>query len=148
MKRIFYQIIVLFVSWEALLIAIAALFFFNPTLLPISVKISKEGIKYLALFPLSCAGFNLFHYPNLLMHGDNKAELLKSWPSYWKLKAHINISIFYTVIFCLISIIPFAIEIPDSWNKAWPFWLASVLGQAINSWSVYKAKITITEITI
>ena len=149
MKKLTYYLLVTFVSFEFLVIAIASLFAFAwtaPTVFVISkINISPESMKFLSLLPSGLAVWVLNKSTTLLFPEKEKNKIFQQWEDYEKLKIHFKVTLFFTVIFSTLAAMPWVFSVDIMKVTYFPFFLSAILGQFIVAHSVYMAQIEINE---
>lgn len=112
-----------------------------------SSSFDSQALQWLALYPLGLAAW-VFQSGSLVLFPSEKADkILHEWPDYWKLKAHFNIGIIYSIFWAVSAATPWTL---GSFNTAYGAisLAASILGASISALSFYQANLTLREILI
>lgn len=149
MKSIGYYIRVITISLEAVALVAAALtyFFAKPFIsnLMLSSTINEELQKYIMLAPIGITVWLLVELRQLVFEDEKTAKLLVSWPSYWKLKAHIFITLVYCCLFSLLAIIPWLTKDGIKNELGFTLFWTGIAGLLIVAATVYMARFAIKE---
>lgn len=149
--RIFYLLRVLFVSAEFLIIAVSSLLaayaLEEVRAFATSMEFNPDLVKFLMIVPAGAIVWIANETRLLLQDDKDTTRLLVRWPDYWKLKAHTNVSMFYAVFFCAMSIIPWASKAGLSTGAGLLFFGCGFVGQSAVMCSIYSARIRLKEIT-
>lgn len=147
--KLLYILRVVFVSLEALLILIGFLVWtrYRSELqtLAVSLQFSEDLIKYLMLLPTSLGLWIVKECRLLLQEDKETIRLLTLWEDYWALKVHVWVSIFYVVIFGLVSIIPWTLKSTITTSIGILIFLVSLLGQCLLAITIFNARILMNE---
>lgn len=148
--KVIYFLRVVLVSIEAFLIFGAAyLLYAHPNLaqsMADEVSITDEMLKYLTFVPVGVAGWIFVESRKLVFEKETMAKLLVSWPDYWKLKAHINATFLFAVVFTLVSFAPWFVKQHLTSGPGFVMFFLGIFGQFAVAASVYFAGFKIQEL--
>lgn len=148
--RALYLLRVVFVSVEALVLAVALLAFFNFRAefewLASSLSVNEEVLKYLMLMPTALAVWVINETRVLLQEDKETILILTDWSDYWRLKIHTWTSLGYAVVFAFMSLIPWAAKSGIETAGGLLLLVSSTLGQLCVAVSVYAARIMVGEL--
>lgn len=148
--RTLYFLRVLVVSVEALVLAtswVCATYFHGALQgFAASLALNEEVLKYLLLLPAGVAAWVANECRMLLQEDKETIRTLTSWPDYWKLKAHVWVSLIYAALFAGISMIPWTAKSGISTGFGLLIFLTSLVGQLYLAIAVYAARIRAKEI--
>lgn len=149
MNKFIYYLLVIFVSFEFLLIAIASFFAFvwtTPVVFIIkNINIAPEAMKYLSLFPCGLAVWVFNKSTNLLLPDKEKNKVFQEWEDYKNLKINFKVTLLYTLLFTAFAAIPWIFSVDIKNVVFFPFFISAIIGQLIVAYSVYMAQIEINE---
>jgi len=149
MKKLLYTLKVILISTEAALLLSAALMFIfaKPYIILASqsLSINEELEKFIILAPIGISGWLLNELRQIVFEDEKSAKLLVTWPSYWKLKAHISVSLLYCGLFTLLAIIPWLTQKGTKTDLGFTLFTTGLTGLLIVASSVYTARFTIKE---
>ena len=147
--RFLYGLRVALISVEALVLAFGWLAWkcLAPQLQEISgsLALNDEILKYLMLLPTALAVWVFNEARGLLQEDKETIQLLVKWPDYWKLKAHVWVSLIYAVVFACMSLLPWVEKSGISTGGGMLLFVTSIIGQLSLTISVYVARITLKE---
>lgn len=148
--RLLYVLRVILVSMEAFILAVSWLFltYFLHSLkiFATAVELNEEILKYLMLLPVVVAVWVINETKLILQEDLETARILTQWPDYWKLKTHTWVSVAYTVVFAVMSLIPWVAKSGISTGHGMLLFITSIAGQLWLGISVYAARIRVREI--
>lgn len=148
--RALYLLQVSIISVEALVLASAWLVnqYFGTEIefIATSISLNDEVLRNLMLMPTALAVWIINEVRVLLQEDKETIRILTDWDDYWKLKAHIWVSLGYAVVFVLMSLIPWVAKSGISTGTGLLLFAASIIGQLVLAISVYAARIRVKEI--
>lgn len=147
--KILYEIRVAICSLEAITVALipfAASYFIDDVhKFATQLAVEDEVMKFIVLLPLALSAWIINELRQLLIEDKEITKVLVAWPDYWRLKATVHVSLFYMVIFSLMSLTPWLIKGGIKSGLGLILFSASLIGQLILSLSVYNARINLRE---
>jgi len=151
LRSLLYYLRVFFISFEFLVI-ITSYFILTHQSEKISLflrasSFNPQALQWLALYPLGLAAWVFQSGSRVLFPSETADKILHEWPDYWKLKAHFNIGIIYSIFWAVSAATPWALGYFYTAYGA-IFLAASILGASISALSFYQANLTIREILI
>lgn len=150
--RILYTLRILIISFEALLLSIACLTWmqFDGELqsFAASLEPNQEALKYLMFLPVAIAAWVVNECRVLLQDDKETVRLLTLWEDYWRLKTHVWVALFYTLIFALISLLPWTVKAGIGSGGGLLLFIVSVVGQLVLASTVYSARIRVKEFLV
>ena len=82
----------------------------------------------------------------LLQEDNETIVILTSWNDYWKLKAHVWVSLGYIILFTIMSIIPWLLGIGVHTGFGLLLFFVSIIGQLYMALNIYLTRIRMKEI--
>ncbi|MFA5170979.1 MAG: hypothetical protein WC426_05380 [Sulfuriferula sp.] len=148
--KMLYFLRVILLSFEAILILGGVYFLYAYADLAQSMadraSISEDMLKYLTFLPVGIAGWVFVESRKLVFEKDTMAKLLVNWPDYWRLKAHINATFLFAILFTLISFAPWFVKQHLSSGLGFVLFCLGIFGQFVVAASVYLAGFKIQEL--
>lgn len=145
-----YAFWVLVISFEFVLLLFLFAFFFNGFEIQFfeNLKITRvdDVLKWILVLPFGVLAWNLNEARITLSFNGSQVKTILNWKNYWKFKIHIFVSVFYTCMFALISIIPWFYFGAEQDPRSIYFFTAGFFGQMIVASSLYFAKLKVFEI--
>lgn len=147
--KLSYTVKVVFISFEFLLILLGISFIFydeNNYLNKLMISTDDDFSKWLIGLPVALIAWNIKESALTLNFSGAHAKKLLNWSNYWKLKTHISVSIFYTVLFLIVNVFSWLAYSGLKTPMGIYFYALGALGQMIVAASLYFAKLRIFEI--
>ncbi len=152
MKTISQYILVTIVSVEfvIILLALAFIFVWPDIITSVSSLLgdSSDVLKHIALIPSALAIWVFSESRKLLFPDEDQNKILQKWDDYWKWRIHFNVGIFYALIFAAAGLIAWAMGAKVNNPIGFVILLSTVVGSLVVAFSVYMARITLSEILI
>lgn len=147
-----YWIRVIVISFEALIILLAAMiwFAFKPELEASAsvLTLNEEFLKYMFVAPIA-VGLWVTNESRLLLQEDKETiKILTGWNDYKLLKAHIWAGLLYALLFAAVSLVPWAAKSGVSNGAGLLLFIVATAGQFTVAASVYSARIKVKEIIV
>lgn len=150
--RVLYYVRVIFVSFEALILIGGAFTYqwYMPELKSIAAAISldPELLKWLPLAPAGIAAWVVRETTALLQQDDHTVKTLTSWSDYWRLKAHVWVSIVYAFVFAAMGLAPLALKQSTNSAEGLLLLVTSVVGQIAVAVSLLNARFVVKEFVV
>ncbi len=150
MRKLVYFFIVLFISFEFLLLLVGlVIYFYLENLIgnfALPFRLNSEFVNWLMLVPSSLFVWIFLEVRSLLIGDKESIRVLLDWDDYWMLKTHTLINLIYSSIFLLFSMIPVLVE---GWIKDGRFLLIfsiGFLGLLISARDIFFASIKLKEL--
>lgn len=147
--KIAYFIRTFFISVEFLIIAVSVYLYFNYEIDIVkfskSLKINEEIGKYFIMLPLGLAVWIFLETKKIVFDNSAFSKLLVSWPEYWKLKMHLQVTLIYAALFSFISIIPWLTKEGVESGFGLLLFSCGLTGQLVVSASLFFAGFAIQE---
>jgi hypothetical protein len=152
MKAISQYILVTIISVEFVIITLALAFIlvWPDTISPVSSYLGDDAdvLKHMALLPTALAIWVFSEARKLLFPDEDKSKVLQKWDDYWKWRIHFNVGIFYALFFAATGLISWIMGAKVSNPIGFVVLVAAVAGAMAVAFSVYMARITLSEILI
>ncbi|WP_150596674.1 hypothetical protein [Pseudomonas fluorescens] len=113
-----------------------------------AIQMNDEVNKYLMLLPAVLAVWVFNEVRCLLQEDKDILRLLLKWEGYWTLKCHAWVSLFYSVIFVFVSLVPWISKAGIGTGEGLLLFFVAIVGQLLVAFSVYLARIKIKEIIV
>lgn len=148
--RTIYIIRVILVSVEAMILLCGSLiyWFFHNQFESFTKLFSfnDDILKYLMFMPVALAVWVSNEIRALLQEDNETIVILTSWNDYWKLKAHVWVSLGYIILFTIMSIIPWLLGIGVHTGFGLLLFFVSIIGQLYMALNIYLTRIRMKEI--
>lgn len=148
--KIIYFLRVFFISFEFLLIFFS-FYFYNYaydffSAIEIDIRKNENFFNWICLLPMTIGVFNIrsVKTSNFLKIDENFQII--NWKFFWKLKIHLIVSVIYSVLFIMISVIPIIISGDMSDFLFFYIFLTGLVGQCILYLSIHLSEDKIFEI--
>lgn len=110
-----------------------------------SLEVDSEMLKYLMFLPTGLAVW-IFNEVRVLLQEDKETiRILTEWEDYWRLKVHTWLSLFYALVFAVLSLLPWVFKGGISTGIGLLLFIASIVGQSSLAVSIYTARIGLKE---
>jgi hypothetical protein len=143
MKALYY-LRVFFVSYEFLtLLATFGLYaIWSDEILSVfqGVRTSDDALKWLVAYPIGLAGWMLKDGVGVLFPDEKSNRILHEWPEYWRLKAHFDVGLFYSISLTVPCVLVWVFDKLKTIEGAWVFGACAV-ALSVSAYSFYEAKI-------
>jgi hypothetical protein len=147
--RIAYWIRVVTISQEMLVIVLgmSAWVAFQEPISKWASLISVDGAlkEYIVFLPIALFTWAATEGRQVLHAEGDSAKLLVAWPDYWKLRAHVCVSLFFGFFFATASIVPWMFGVPLAKGIGLLVFLTTSIGALVVCTSLYFARIRIRE---
>lgn len=145
MKDFIYVFRVFFISLEFacfLLFVIFSYFLDSEQTNKLLFLLNKEAVGWALIYPTVIAAWTLKQGGGFLFPPSCLAVILRKWPDYRLLKIHLNVGVFNSIFYAMIS---FLVWFFDFFYNSVGFWVfvASVVALSINALTFYLASIEI-----
>ncbi|MBC3777686.1 hypothetical protein HU743_16215 [Pseudomonas sp. SWRI99] len=151
MKAVYvFRVIILSLEFVVLCLGGMGWYLWLPTFegLASKVQLNDEVNKYLMLLPAALSVWIFNEVRCLLQEDKDILRLLLKWEDYWALKCHAWVSLFYSVIFAFLSLVPWISKAGIGTGEGLLLFFVAIIGQLLVAFSVYLARIKIKEVVV
>lgn len=106
---------------------------------------NEEVLKYLLFLPISFFVWIVKEAKDMVVSEKEHLKILVNWPDYWKFKIHVNVSLFYALIFLLVSALPWFGFISPRGVVSLFLFVTGLVGEFIVSACIYFSQIALKE---
>ena len=110
------------------------------------LNLNAQVSDYLIFLPMALFVWITKELNELIFSEKENCKTLVNWPDYWQLKMHVYISIFYGVVFCVLSTVAWFSKNWFSSSFSLVAFSTSCIGLLIVAGSIYFAKMSVIEI--
>ncbi len=150
MKYLYQYALATIVSLEfvVVILCLSFVFVWPNAAKPISTLISDDSdiLKHIALLPSALAIWVFSESRKLLFPEEDKQKILQKWEDYWKWRIHFNVGIFYALLFAAAGLVAWAMGAKANNAIGLVILSSTTIGALIVAFSVYMARITMSEI--
>lgn len=151
MIKALYYARVLFISLEFLcLVTFFCIYYFYAGYIASmlnDLSVNEEAVKWMLLYPIGLVGWMFLTGTSIIFPDEKVNKILHEWPDYWKLKAHFNVGLYFSVMLAFISFLIWLFDKIGSSVGAWMF-SACCVSISIAALSFYNATISIKSILV
>jgi len=150
MNKSIYILRVLFISFEflILLIGLSLNLYFQKNIDHIVqlFELNSEFLKYIIVAPFALLVFIFNDVRSMLVGDKDSTRVLAEWNDYWMLKTHTAINLTYTMIFLVISVVPWFTKLGINDGRNLLFFVTGLCGLLISARDIYAANIRVKEL--
>lgn len=150
MNKSIYILRVLLISFEflILLIGLSLYIYFQKNIDHIvqSLELNSDFLNYIIAAPFALSAFIFKDVRSMLVGDKDSTRVLTDWNDYWMLKTHTAINLIYTVIFLLISVVPWFTKLGINDGRNLLLFVTGLCGLLISARDIYASNIRVKEL--
>jgi hypothetical protein len=111
-----------------------------------SLELNSDFLNYIIAAPFALSAFIFNDVRSMLVGDKDSTRVLTDWNDYWMLKTHTAINLIYTVIFLLISVVPWFTKLGINDGRNLLLFVTGLCGLLISARDIYASNIRVKEL--